>query len=195
MRSSPIFFAVLLCACIEAPGKGERRPEDRTTRPAASSDTPAAVQSGSVPAFTSVHGSADDGADGVAELQRLIDTRRMIAMDRLDVDSVSAAEFAPNVASTPSVYGGEYHFGDSEWESELTLTVEGNTVTGELGYADWENETWVGKEVRFEGGTITGASFSAPGWKGVFVLYEGEPGVIILRAPTDRIGIQYGNKH
>jgi len=195
MRSSSIFVALLLCACNVGVDKEESGPKDRTPPSAAASDASRTGAAASIPAFTSGLGSANDGADGVAELQRLTDTHRMIAMDRLDVDSVSAAEFTPNVASTPSAYGGEYHFGDSEWESELTLTVEGNTITGELGYAEWENETWAGKEVRFGGGTITGASFTAPGWKGVFVLYNGEPGVIILRAPTDRIGIQYGNKH
>lgn len=193
MRSFPILVAVLFCACNVGVDKEASSPKDRATPPTASRP-PATAPAGSVPAFSSGLRASDDGADGVAELRQLTAAHRMIAMDRVDEDSVSAAEFTPNVASAPSAYGGDYHFGDSEWESNLALTVEGTTITGVLSYGSFENEKWVGEEVRFEGGTINGASFSAPGWKGVFVLYNGERGVIILRNPTDQIGVQYGNK-
>ena len=196
MRPFPIFVAVFFCACT-APDKREKTPERTAgTIAQAGSDsvTPATVPAFSDPASSPGPGPSRDGEDGVAELRRLAATRQKILVDRLDVDSVSAGELVPHEATTPSAHGGEYHFGDSEWESTLTLSVQGNEVTGVLGYADWENETWVGKRVRFDGGKIIGASFSAPGWKGVFVRYQGRPGIVILRAATDRLSVQYGEK-
>lgn len=185
MRSFSIFIALFLCTCASPPDRGEKSPLSRTR---------ATERAGSNSAPSPAPASSSGDGEGVTELQRLATTRQKILVDHLDVDSVDAGEFVPSQASTPSAYGGEYHFGDSEWESTLTLSVQGNEVSGVLGYADWENESWVGKEVRFDGGRIAGASFSAPGWKGVFVRYQGQPGIVILRAPTDRLSVQYGEK-
>jgi hypothetical protein len=182
MRRFPIFIFLFVCACASPPDKGEKSPS-RATHADSGDRSPAApppVQAAS--------------ADGVAELRRRAATQQPIFVNTLDVDSVAAGEFVPDEAGTPSAYAGQYHFGGSEWESTLTLSVQGSTVTGVLGYAEWENETWVGKEVRFGGGTIAGASLSAPGWMGVFVRYQGQPGLVILRGPTEQLGGEFGTK-
>jgi hypothetical protein len=63
----------------------------------------------------------------------------MIRLEHSDADEADAGEFEAGGPTPPSAYAGEYHFGDSEGESTLTLSVQGNAVTGTLGYADWEN--------------------------------------------------------
>lgn len=193
MRASLICAFVLVCACAPSPDAREKTSE--RPRSQSGSNVAATVPGGSslMPAWVGST-SADSSNDGVAELRRLTAAQRKILIDHVDVDSASASEFTTDPASNPSAYAGAYHFGDSEWESTLTLTVNGDAVSGRLGYADWEHETWVGKEVRFGGGRITGSSLVAPGWKAVFVLWNGQPGIVILRAPTDQLGVQYGER-
>jgi hypothetical protein len=193
MRASPIYAFVLFCACAPSPDAREKT-SDRP-RSKAESNVAGAGQNGSslMPAWVGSSAS-DTSTDGAAELRRLTAARRQILIDHLDADSASASEFTTDPANNPSAYAGEYHFGDSEWESTLTLTVHGDAVSGRLGYADWEHETWVGKEVRLDGGRIADATLVAPGWKAVFVLWNGQPGIVILRAPTRQLGIQYGER-
>lgn len=130
--------------------------------------------------------------DGLVVLRKLAAAQRPVLID--GHEEVPAAEFVPDEANAPSAYAGDYHFGDSEGESTLSLTVQGNSVTGRLAYAVWENETWVAQEVRLEGGAIEGATLTAPGWSGVFVRYQGQPGLVILRAPTDVLQVEFGDK-
>src|SRR5688500_16378348 len=52
-----------------------------------------------------------------------------------DADTdVEASQLTLNLESKPTSYIGEYKFGFSEGESELTLTVRGSSVSGELLY-------------------------------------------------------------
>jgi hypothetical protein len=153
--------------------------------------TPSPVQAGSNPAPSP---STDSGAGAAAELRRLAAARQMIHLEHSDAEEADAGEFEAGGAEPPLGYAGEYHFGDSESESTLTLSVQGNAVTGNFGYADWENERWVPKEVRFDSGRIERGKLTAPGWSGIFASYRGQPGLIILRAPTERLQIEFGER-
>lgn len=111
-------------------------------------------------------------------------------------EEVPSGEFALDLRTGPSAYAGDYHFGDSESESTLTLTIRGGSVTGRLSYSTWDDAkgTFVGDEVRLEGGRIVGAVLMAPGWSGVFVRYSGRPGLVIFRAPDDVLKTEFGRK-
>lgn len=187
MRSFVILLAVLCSACT--PETAEKRAAgagaDARNRPAG---TPSTAQAGSSPAPSP---PTDSAADAAAELRRLVAARQVIVVDHGDTDP---GEYEAGGANPPSAYAGEYHFGDSEGESTLTLSVQGNAVTGTLGYADWENEDWVPKEVRFDNGRIERGKLTAPGWSGIFASYQGQPGLIILRSPAKLLQVEFGNR-
>jgi|GEM_PF-4941694 hypothetical protein len=187
MKTFVILLAVLCSACT--PESAEKRAAgagaDARNRPAS---TPSTAQAGSSPAPSS---STDSAADAAAELRRLVAARQMIAIDHYDIDP---GEFEAGGANPPSAYAGEYHFGDSEGESTLTLSVRGNAVTGILGYADWENEDWVPKEVRLDSGRIERGKLTAPGWSGIFVSHQGQPGLIIIRSPAEFLQVEFGER-
>lgn len=190
MRTFMILLAVLCCACTPETA------EKRTAAVAADASdgsvrTPSPAQVGSNPVPSP---ATDSAADAAAELRRLAAARQLIHLEHSDAAEADAGEFKADGANPPLAYAGEYHFGDSEGESTLTLSVQGNAVTGTLGYADWENETWVGKEVRFDSGRIEHGKLTAPGWSGIFASYRGQPGLIILRAPTERLQIEFGER-
>lgn len=190
MRTFVMLLAALCWACT--PETTEKRTAaagaDAPSRPAR---TPSTVQVGDQPAPSP---STDSAADAAAELRRLAAVRQMIHLEHSDAGEADAGEFEAGGPNPPLAYAGEYHFGDSEGESTLTLSVQGNAVTGTLGYADWENETWVPKEVRFDSGRIERGKLTAPGWSGIFASYRGQPGLIILRAPTERLQIEFGER-
>lgn len=134
---------------------------------------------------------------GAAELRKLAAAQQTVLTWDYDEGGgegeVPASEFVADV-NRPSAYAGSYHFGDSERESTLTITVQGEAVTGTLEYGGWENERWVTEVERLEGGTVEGARLSAPGWKGVFVRYRGKPGLVILRGPGPLDRAEFGGK-
>ncbi len=116
------------------------------------------------------------------------------AMVVAGVEEVPAGEFELYLEDRPAGYAGEYHFGDSEEESTLELTVAGDRVTGVLTYATFENDNWVPREVRLTGGRIVGAMLVAPEWSGVFVRLGRQRGLILFRNPTDWIRTEFGAK-
>jgi hypothetical protein len=199
MKRCLVFSTLLLCACGASEG-GAERPQAATAgvaRDTAGSDVPPAIAAGTdpAPALASAPGEQSSGVegDGRAALRRLALARKPIGIDG-GLEEASASEFVADTAKTPSAYAGDYHFGESEGESTLTLTVKGNTVTGVLEYADWVNKRWVGRQLRLDGGRIDGSMLVAPGWSGVFVRYEGQPGLVILRAPTNLLRVELGVK-
>jgi hypothetical protein len=117
----------------------------------------------------------------------------MIHVEHNEAEEADASEFEAAATNSPQAYAGTYHFGDSEWESALTLSVRGNAVTGTLGYSVWENETWAGRSVRLDSGRIERGKLTAPGWSGIFATYQGQPGLIILRAPTEHLKVEFGH--
>lgn len=187
MRTFLILLAFLCWACT--PETAEKRTAaagaDAPNRPVR---TLSPTQAGSNPAPSP---STDSAADAAAELRRLVAARQMI---RFQHDETDVSEFEVSEANPPSAYAGDYDFGDSEGESTLTLSMRGNAVTGTLGYADWENERWVPKEVRLDSGRIERGKLTAPGWSGIFVSYQGQPGLIILRAPTHLMEVEFGER-
>ena len=199
MRRFPAVIAVVCFAACDSlaengwrnrpEGSGASAPGERqaATAPAVVGREAAAAPLAAGP------GPADPGDAAGAELRRLAAAGQTILVSGGSGEEVAAGEFVPDLVESPSAYAGGYHFGDSEWESTLELSVQGDSVSGVLGYADWENETWVGKELRLQGGRIDGARLVAPGWSGIFVRYEGRPGLVILRAPA-QLGIEFGEK-
>jgi hypothetical protein len=187
MKTFVILLAVLCSACT--PESAEKRAAgagaDARNRPAS---TPSTAQAGSSPAPSS---STDSAADAAAELRRLVAARQMIDVARTDTDP---GEFEAGGASLPLTHAGKYAFGESEGEAFLTLSVQGNAVTGTVEYGGRENERWVTKEVRFENGRIERGKLTAPGWSGIFVTHRGEPGIIILRSPTELLQAEYGQR-
>lgn len=112
---------------------------------------------------------------------------------------VEPGEFTIDLQPSAAAYAGTYHFGDSEEESDLELSVSGNRVTGRLTWGELvDDRAWVESEARLEGGRIEGAMLIAPGWSGVFVRWngndgeEGGRGLIIFRAPQDRLKTEFG---
>jgi hypothetical protein len=201
MRPFPIFIAALFCACDAPPRVDEESLDAAAATPTqitsdlSTPTVPADSVVAPSPASSPGAGSSDAAGQGSAELRRLAAARQSIRVHggEEDVENFNASEFVADEMSPPA-YAGMYHFGDSEGESTLTLTVQGNTLAGTLQYSVWENETWVGKEVRLDDGRIAGARLIAPEWDGVFVRFRGQPGLVILRAPTDRLGVEFGNK-
>lgn len=196
MRLIPLLLAALVCACdtsSDAREAGADAPPAADATPSTPGDSASAAPADSVP-HAAVPGAVTEGA---AALLRLAAEGKTVRIDLIDGEDLDPREFTADSASDPSVFAGEYHFGDSEWESTLTLTVEGDAVTGELGYADpGEGSTpWIPRRTPLDGGKIRGAMLAAPGWEGVFVRHRGRRGIVILRAPTDRIApIEFGRK-
>lgn len=191
-----VIAAMFVCACNSPRHAGEHKStdtQDAVTQHSSRSGVPNPGKHArdSAEAATVATATRSSAGDGRAELQELAARGRLVGSGS---EEVAAGGFVADVASTPSTYAGEYHFGDSEGESGLALKVQGSVVTGTLVYADWEKDTWVPKEVRFEGGRIEGVRLTAPGWKGVFVRYNGSPGLLILEAPTDMLGVEFGFK-
>jgi hypothetical protein len=106
---------------------------------------------------------------------------------------VPSEEFELNL-DRPSAYAGEYHFGDSEGESTLHLTVTGDRVSGRLTYAVWQNERFEPRAVPLREGRIVGAMLLAPEWSGVFVRLGRQKGLILFRNPTNFIRAEFGAK-
>lgn len=198
MKRFPVFVAALcLCACNPFGETGEPKGSDGSSaslaRERRDTAAPVPVRDTRVPPVKSSR-LADTASEGELELRGLAAAGRSILVPGGSGEEVAPGEFVADLADSSSEYAGEYHFGDSEWESTLTLEVQGSAVSGALGYADWENDTWVGKELRLDGGRISGARLTAPGWSGVFVRYQGRPGLVILRAPGVISGVEYGEK-
>ncbi|HST62352.1 MAG TPA: hypothetical protein VLK84_26855 [Longimicrobium sp.] len=109
-------------------------------------------------------------------------------------EEVAETEFTIDLEEAWS-YAARYHFGESEGESNLSLEVDGDRVTGTLDYGEVQDDTaWVIKQVRFEG-RIEGAMLIAPGWSGVFVRWKDERGLVLFRTPSPFIqGTQYGSR-
>lgn len=89
--------------------------------------------------------------------------------------------FSKNVTE----YIGIYHFGESEWESNLFIFVDNEVVCGQLRYSKWkldENDNVIGVNVFYcnlKNLKIEKYKLNAVGWTGKFVLYENEKGLII----------------
>jgi hypothetical protein len=195
----PAFVAALcLCACNPLGETGEPKGPDGSSanlsREHRDTAAPVRVQGDSGAPPVKSPRLADTASEGETELRRLAEAGQSILVPGGSGVEVAPGEFVADLADNPSEYAGRYHFGDSEGESTLTLEVQGSAVSGALGYADWENETWVGKELRLDGGRISGARLTAPEWSGVFVRYQGKPGLVILRAPEVISGVEYGRK-
>lgn len=109
------------------------------------------------------------------------------------MEEFSATVFALDVAASPSEYAGRYHFGESEWESELTLTVRGRSVTGVLTFGEWseKQQTWKTKKLRFTG-TIDGNMLVAGAWKGIFVRRGDRRGLLFMAAPDPHVAKEFG---
>lgn len=94
----------------------------------------------------------------------------------------------------PSAYTGDYHFGDSEGESTLRLTVTGDRVSGRLTYSVYRNRRFEPREVPLRNGRIVGAMLVGPEWSGVFVRRGRQKGLVLFRAPVDFIRVEFGAK-
>jgi hypothetical protein len=190
MRQLAVFIAALFLFACASEADEQKGAGDGS---AAKADSPRTADTASAPPPSPPAGPVrSGGVDGLVVLRKLAAAQRPVLID--GHEEVPAGEFVPDEANSPSAYAGDYHFGDSEGESTLSLTVQGNAVSGRLAYGVFKNEAWVAQEVRLEGGSIEGATLTAPGWSGVFVRYQGQPGLVILRAPTDVFGVEFGEK-
>lgn len=108
-------------------------------------------------------------------------------------EGIPASELTLDLESLPQAYAGTYHFGDSEWESTLKLTVRGSGVTGVLTYSVWNNaaNNWKQKTIRFTG-TITANLLIAKDWKGVFVRRGDRRGLLLIEAGRDQNVREFG---
>lgn len=199
-RIATIIAIVLLSACDlmnprkQTPPDGEAAAAARDSTGSAASAAPQDVSDDSAAAPSAASAADTAPADGPAELRKLAAAGGQVLVDGNE-ERVPAGELVVDTADTPAAYAGDYHFGDSEWESTLSLEVRGNAVTGTLKYAVFQNETWVAREMRLAGAAISGATLTARGWSGVFARYGGKPGLVILRSPSDRItAAEFGDK-
>lgn len=112
----------------------------------------------------------------------------------MEEEEVPVASFKIDVASPPAKYSGHYHFGFSEGESDLHLLVKGTSVSGTLTY-DVYNEgksDFDHRKVVLKGGHIIGNMLVADGWYGIFAQYRDRRGLILFKAPTNMIGLEFG---
>jgi hypothetical protein len=111
-------------------------------------------------------------------------------------EDVDASAFTLDVASSASRYAGRYHFGESEGESDLVITVTKSGVKGELRYSDWDRKgkKWKSKKLTFAG-TIVGNMLIAGPWNGIFVRKGDQHGLILFGAPTDLVRRNYGYRY
>jgi hypothetical protein len=104
-----------------------------------------------------------------------------------------ASEFSLYVEKNPARYAGDYHFGESEGESTLTLKVKGTAVTGTLTYGVWDERKkgWKSKKLTFKG-KIAGGMLIAGPWYGVFVQRGDARGLMFYAAPSDYVSGSFG---
>ena len=108
-------------------------------------------------------------------------------------DEIPASALTLDVESSPSRYAGEYHFGFSEGESTLKITVKGGSVTGTLTYGEWDERTngWKSRTLTFKG-RIVGGMLVADKWYGVFVRHGKTRGLVFHEAPSDHVDRSFG---
>lgn len=182
-RFAATIMIVLLAACGDARTRGRSSTDapaetDAPATPGPASTTRDAGDSAAAP------GNAPSIVDGAAELRKLVAAGARIMVFETEEDA-AASEFTVDSAGTPATWAGDYDFGDSEWESVLSLRLEGNAITATLSYGVLANDTtWVTHEERIDGVTISGATLTAREWSGVFARRHGRPGLIIFRAPA-----------
>jgi hypothetical protein len=85
----------------------------------------------------------------------------------------------------PEKYQGIYHFGESEWESNLFIFIDKNIICGQLRYSEWkldENNNVIGSisyYLNLENIKIEKNILSSDGWSGKFVEYENQKALIL----------------
>lgn len=111
-------------------------------------------------------------------------------------EEVAAGDFTIDLATTPAAYAGRYHFGFSEGESDLVLTVRKGKVTGALSYGVWDTKAnnWKSKTLRFTG-TIDGNMLIAGSWKGLFVRRGDRRGLLLIASPYRDVAMNFGYRY
>ena len=101
-----------------------------------------------------------------------------IATERIDESQLS-----PWSARTTLEFQGVYHFGDSEWESDLVLFFGGDRFYGQLRSGEFSNDgkTWIWRYENINDIKINGNTFVSDKIRGEFVVYVNESKATVSR--------------